>query len=549
MSALKPTGTGVAANQVRIFDTTLRDGEQAPGCTMSLQEKLQVARQLARMGVDVIEAGFPAASPGDADAVRAVAEEVGGGHGPVICGLARATEHDVRACATAVGPATRKRVHIVLATSDIHLEHKLRCSRDEVVRRGREAVSLAKTLVQEVEFSPEDAARTDPEYLLDVLAAVIEAGATTLNIPDTVGFTTPWEYEATIARVCALAARHPGVVVSTHCHDDLGLAVANTLAGIRAGARQVEVTLNGIGERAGNASLEEVVMALHTRPELFNGAFTRIDTTQLTLASRLVQQCTGTYVAPNKAIVGANAFSHEAGIHQDGVLKHRATYEIMTPESVGADGSMLVLGKHSGRHGLRQRLATMGHILDDAAFADVFTRFKELADRKKVIDDRDLAALATGVRQHAPAGWGLLQLQVTCGSHVIPTATVRMRALDGEIHVASCTGSGPVDASCRAVNAVIGETGELQGFTVRNVSEGIEAVGEVTVRVKEFHTGNTYTGHGAHTDVVTASAEAYVDAINRLLGARRALASMEDSATGVPMLASVSSARGEQVPA
>jgi 2-isopropylmalate synthase len=508
--------------RVRIFDTTLRDGEQAPGCTMTLAEKLQVAHQLARLGVDVIEAGYPAASPGDAEAVRAVAEQVGGGHGPTVCGLARATEHDVRTCAASVAPAASNRIHIFLATSDIHLQHKLRCSRDEVIARGRAAVTLAKGLVQEVEFSPEDAARTDPEYLLDVLAAVIECGATTLNIPDTVGFTTPWEYEETIRRVCVLAAQHPGVVVSTHCHDDLGLAVANTLAGIRAGARQVEVTLNGIGERAGNASLEEVVMALHTRPELWGGAHTRIDTTQLTRASRLLQQCTGTYVAPNKAIVGANAFSHEAGIHQDGVLKHRATYEIMTPESVGADGSMLVLGKHSGRHALRQRLGEMGYELDDERFLEVFARFKELCDRKKVVDERDLTALATTAHDHAPARWSLVQLQVASGTQLIPTSTVKLRAADGTTQVGSGTGDGPVDATCRAINAVVGETAELQGFTMRNVSEGTGALAEVTVRVKDIYTGRTYVGHGTHTDVVEASGEAYLDAVNRLFAARDA---------------------------
>jgi 2-isopropylmalate synthase len=509
-------------DRVRVFDTTLRDGEQAPGCTMNLDEKLQVAHQLARLGVDVIEAGYPAASPGDAESVKAVAEEVGGGHGPTICGLARATEHDVRTCATSVAPAARSRIHIFLATSDIHLQHKLRCSREEVIARGQMAVSLAKGLVHEVEFSPEDAARTDPEYLLDVLAAVVEAGATTLNIPDTVGFTTPWEYETTIRRVVALAAKHPGVVVSTHCHDDLGLAVANTLAGIRAGARQVEVTLNGIGERAGNASLEEVVMALHTRPEPFDGAHTRIDTTQLTRASRLLSQCTGTYVAPNKAIVGANAFSHEAGIHQDGVLKHRATYEIMTPESVGADGSMLVLGKHSGRHALRERLKSLGHELDDERFLEVFGRFKDLCDKKKFVDDRDIAALATTAHDHAPARWTMVQMQVQSGTQLIPTATVKLRAADGTTKVGSGTGDGPVDACCRAIDAVVGEAGELQGFTTRSVSEGTGALAEVTVRVKDLYSGRTFVGRGTHVDLVDASAEAYLDAVNSLLNARDA---------------------------
>jgi 2-isopropylmalate synthase len=403
--AVTAAATGVPcaeASHVRIFDTTLRDGEQAPGCTMSRQEKLDVAQQLVRLRVDVIEAGFPAASPGDADAVRAVASEIGAVDGaPVICGLARATDRDITTCAESLAPAARRRLHVVLATSDIHLQHKLQLTRAQVLERARDAVSLACTLAHEVEFSPEDATRSDPEFLLEVLAAVIEAGATTLNIPDTVGYATPHEYEALIRRICALAARSPGVVVSTHCHDDLGLAVANSLAGVRAGARQVECTLNGIGERAGNASLEEIVMALATRADQYD-VRTRIDTRELTRASRLVSTSTGVYVAPNKAVVGANAFAHEAGIHQDGMLKHASTYEIMTPESVGADASTLVLGKHSGRHALRHRLAAMGHEFDEATFRDVFMQFKALADRKKVIGDGDLAVLA-GAREHAPA--------------------------------------------------------------------------------------------------------------------------------------------------
>jgi 2-isopropylmalate synthase len=393
VSAALPAPAAAAGEYVRIFDTTLRDGEQAPGCTMSLREKLDVARQLARLGVDVIEAGYPAASPGDADAVRAVAEEVGSADGPVICGLARATERDVAACAATIAPAARHRMHIFLASSDIHLRHKLRITRDEMLARAHDAVSLARTHVDDVEFSPEDATRSDQDFLLTVLAAVVEAGATTLNIPDTVGYATPAEYEALITCVCTLAARTPGVVVSTHCHDDLGLASANSLAGVRAGARQVECTINGIGERAGNASLEEVVMALHTRADHF-GVGTHIDTRELTRASRVVSACTGVYVAPNKAIVGANAFAHEAGIHQDGMLKHASTYEIMAPETVGANASLLVLGKHSGRHALRQRLAAMGHELDDEQFRDVFARFKALADRNKVVGEQDLAMLA-----------------------------------------------------------------------------------------------------------------------------------------------------------
>jgi len=509
-------------DHVRIFDTTLRDGEQSPGCTMSLDEKLAVARQLSALGVDVIEAGFPAASGGVADAVRAVAELVGETDGPVVCGLARANDADVVACANAVAAARRRRIHVFIATSDIHLRHKLRLSRSEALARARDAVAAARSYVGDVEFSPEDATRSDAGFLMDVLAAVIDAGATTLNIPDTVGYATPVEYENLIGRICALAAKTSGVVVSTHCHDDLGLAVANSLAGVRAGARQVECTINGIGERAGNASLEEVVMALHTRSDHF-GVRTKLDTRELMRASRTVSSSTGTYVAPNKAVVGANAFAHEAGIHQDGMLKHASTYEIMRPDTVGADGSSLIMGKHSGRHALRQRLAAMGYVFDDERFRDVFARFKELADRKKVIGDRDLAALA-GVHAAAPPGWRLLQLQVTCGTHLIPTATVSLESPDGATRLASSTGSGPVDASCRAIDSVIGDTGELQGFTVRNVTEGHEALGEVTVRVKDFHSPRVHVGRGAHTDVVTASAEAYVDAVNDLLFTREAIA-------------------------
>ena len=504
---------------------------------MSLDEKLQVARQLAQLGVDVFEAGFPASSPGNAAAVHAIASEIGTSDGPVVCALARATESDIATCVAAIAPAARRRLHTFIATSDIHLEHKLRISRSEVIARAHAAVRLARAQVDDVQFSPEDATRSDPDFLCDVLAAVIDAGATTLNIPDTVGYAVPSEYEALIARICALAARTPGVLVSTHCHDDLGLAVANSLAGVRAGARQVECTINGLGERAGNASLEEVVMALHTRANLYAIA-THIDTRQLVPTSRLVSKCTGVYVAPNKAIVGANAFSHEAGIHQDGMIKHSSTYEIMSPATVGADGSVLVLGKHSGRHALKQRLDALGYDLDEDQFHDVFLRFKEMADRKKAIDDRDLAALASSAHEHAPAGWSLLQLQVTCGTHVIPTATVRMRAPNGETRVGTDTGSGPVDATCRAVNAVVGEVGELQGFTVRNVSEGIESLGEVTVRVEDFVSGRTHVGRGAHTDVVTASAEAYVDAVNRLLHAREVtLPSAHAVAAAVPVMA------------
>ncbi|MSR07175.1 MAG: 2-isopropylmalate synthase [Gemmatimonadetes bacterium] len=509
--------------RVRIFDTSLRDGEQAPGCTMTLPEKLKVAEQLARLGVDVIEAGFPAASAGEVDAVSAVAQRVGSARGPIVCGLARTAERDIATCAAAIRDASRRRIHTFIATSDIHLKHKLRLTREEVLRRAADAVTLARTFVDDVEFSPEDAGRSDWGFVSEVLAAVIEAGATTLNIPDTVGYLTPAEYGFLIERVVAQASKHPGVVVSTHCHDDLGMAVANSLAGVRAGARQVECTVNGIGERAGNASLEEVVMAIATRPDYFS-VDTGIATQEIARTSRLVSACTGVYVPPNKAVVGSNAFAHEAGIHQDGVIKHRATYEIMTAESVGGDGSLLVLGKHSGRAALRKRLCELGIELDDEPFRAVFDRFKALADRKKVLDDRDLRALAGGAPEGSSGRYELDQAQVTCGTHTIPTATVRMRCPDGSLATASGTGDGPVDAVCRAVNGVLGELGQLCEFQVHAVTEGIDAVGRVTVRVRDFHTGVVYLGHGVQADIVTASAEAYVSALNHLLAARDAAA-------------------------
>ncbi|HUF27448.1 MAG TPA: 2-isopropylmalate synthase [Gemmatimonadaceae bacterium] len=521
MNEAGPAGSTATTDRVRIFDTTLRDGEQAPGCTMSLSEKLEVARQLARLGVDVIEAGFPATSSGEADAVRAIAEAVGSAEGPVICGLARASMSDIEVCAAAVAPAARRRIHTFMATSDLHLSHKLRISRAEVLRRVPESVAFARTLADDVEFSPEDATRSDPAFLCEVLHAALEAGTTTLNIPDTVGYATPDEYRALIARVVVVAAWVPGTIVSTHCHDDLGLAVANSLAGVRAGARQVECTVNGIGERAGNASLEEIAMALDTRASLF-GTRTGLDTRELSRASRIVAACTGVHMPPNKAIVGANAFAHEAGIHQDGMLKHRQTYEIMTPESVGADGTRLVLGRHSGRRALQQRLGGMGYDLGDEALRAVFARFKELADRKKVIDDRDLAAIVAGEVEGLHAPYELVHLQAACGTHAIPTATVRLRSHDGVIHTASATGTGSVDAACRAVNVIAGELGELCDVTVRAATEGIDAVGEVRAGVRDYHSRRVFTGHGVHTDLVVAACQAYVGALNWLLAARAA---------------------------
>jgi len=410
-SGQRETGTGngkriapeLDDRRVRIFDTTLRDGEQAPGCTMTLDEKLAVARQLARLRVDVIEAGYPAASDGDWEAVRRIACEVGGAGGPAICGLARAIERDIDRCWTAVEPSAQARIHIFLATSDVHMKHKLGMTRSQVVATAAAAVSRAVAHGAEVEFSGEDSARSEPAFLYEVLGTALDAGATTLNVPDTVGYATPEEYGEMVAGVRANVYGVERATISAHCHDDLGLAVANTLAGVRAGARQAECTINGIGERAGNAALEEVVMALQTRQPYF-GLHTNIETRELASTSRLVSSCIGIDVPPNKAIVGANAFAHEAGIHQDGVLKHRTTYEIMSAETVGWDGVGLVLGKHSGRHALRAKTVALGYELNEEEFGLLFTRFKELADRKKLLDETDIHALVmredlSGVRE------------------------------------------------------------------------------------------------------------------------------------------------------
>src|SRR5262245_18522531 len=400
MTELEPTS--MPNDQVRIFDTTLRDGEQAPGCSMKPTQKLDVARQLARLGVDIIEAGFPAAASEEVDAVARIAAEVGTPDGPIICGLARANAQDIDTCARALSAASRARIHTFIATSDLHMERKLRLSRSEVLDRACAAVRHARSHVEDVEFSPEDASRSDPVFLDEVLAAALECGATTLNIPDTVGYATPDEYGALIERVCRLAAGRAGVVVSTHCHDDLGLAVANSLAGIRAGARQVECTVNGLGERAGNASLEEIVMALRTRPTVFR-CHTAIHTRELVPSARLVSHCAGVPVPPNKAIVGANAFAHESGIHQDGMLKHRDTYEIMTPESVGADGTRLVLGKHSGRNAVRQRLEQLGHDVSDVVLANIVDRLKDASEKRGSVDDATLVAMARAAKQREDA--------------------------------------------------------------------------------------------------------------------------------------------------
>jgi 2-isopropylmalate synthase len=531
------------SDYVRIFDTTLRDGEQSPGATMTSQEKLDVALALARLGVDVIEAGFPAASPDDLAAVRAIAERVGrdpvpgrkNPNVPIVCALARAAKVDIDRAAEGIAPAKHGRIHTFLATSDIHLEHKLRMTREQVLDRVREMVAYARSKCEDVEFSPEDAGRSDPEFLYRVLETAIASGATTLNIPDTVGYTTPEEFGGLIAGIKKHVRGIEKAVISVHCHDDLGMAVANSLAGIRAGARQAEVTINGIGERAGNASLEELVMALHTRRALF-GLSTGIETTQLVPVSRLVSTVTGIVVPPNKSVVGANAFAHESGIHQDGMLKHQTTYEIMRPETVGASQTNLVLGKHSGRAALRARLETLGVPVSDADLDAVFTAFKALADKKKTIADADLLAIAQSSVREAHEQFVLEGLQVACGTMGMPTATVRLRDGKGESHVHAAVGTGPVHAAFKAIDDIVGAHASLQEFFVHGVTAGIDALGEVSVRIrKDLPIGDAVTaeekahpqheatqktvfhGYGADTDIVVASAKAYLAAINRWL--------------------------------
>ncbi|MGB7537616.1 MAG: 2-isopropylmalate synthase [Anaerolineales bacterium] len=534
-------------NYVRIFDTTLRDGEQSPGASLSSGEKVEIARALTRMGIDIIEAGFPAASPDDLEAVRRIAIEVGNSpqarsedsnaeptatqrQPPIICGLARTTKSDIDAAWEAVRHAARPRIHTFIATSPIHMQYKLKMSPEEVVQRVREMVTYARSLCEDVEFSPEDAGRSEPEFLYQVLALAIECGATTLNIPDTVGYTTPEEWGRLIEGIIKNTKGIEKVIVSMHCHNDLGMATANTLAGLKAGARQVEGTINGIGERAGNASIEEVVMALHTRRNLYN-LTTGIDTTQIARVSHMVSTYTGIPVQPNKAIVGANAFAHEAGIHQDGMLKHHTTYEIMQPEMIGLTQSSLVLGKHSGRHALRVRLSELGHELSTEELDRAFERFKELADKKKTIANADLEALVADQIYQPREIYALDGLQVACGTMGMPTATVRLRGPDGALQVQASTGTGPVDAAYKAIDGIIQAPNSLEEFSIRAITEGIDAIGEVTVRLESkdetFAQRETaqngrkktrsFGGHGADTDIIVASAKAYLSALNKLL--------------------------------
>lgn len=532
-------GVNIQKDRVIIFDTTLRDGEQSPGATLNVEEKVEIAKQLSRLGVDICEAGFPIASLGDFEAVRRIAEEVGplvdgrkSGVPMTIAGLARANREDIQRAYDAVKAAPRHRIHTFLATSDIHLQHKLKIDREECIEQVITAVSFARSLCDDVEFSPEDAGRSDPDFLVQVLTEAIKAGATTLNIPDTVGYTTPAEYGSLIKYLIDHTPGAETVVWSTHCHNDLGMATANSLAGVLNGARQIEVTINGIGERAGNTSLEEVVMAMHTRPQVFD-VETHIDTTQLMRTSHMVSTYTGMVVQANKAIVGANAFAHEAGIHQDGMLKNQQTYEIMRPEAVGLHASRLVLGKHSGRHAFRTRLEEMGY--DNLAPDEVqaaFKRFKRVADKKKVVTDADIEALIADEIYQPPEIWKLNQIQVSCGDQSIPTASVSLTGPDGVEYRDAALGTGPVDAAYQAISRIIGRSGRLIEFAINAVTEGLDAVAEATIRI-EPENGDSYrvnpqtnqaivrsfSGHGASTDIVVASARAYLSALNKMMAA------------------------------
>jgi 2-isopropylmalate synthase len=496
---------------VRIFDTTLRDGEQSPGATLTLPEKLEIARQLETLGVDVIEAGFPISSEGDFESVRQIAREI---TGATICGLARSTPKDVERAGEALKHAKAGRIHIFCATSKIHREHKLRKGREEIIKIATDAIKQARQYVQDVEFSPEDASRTELEFLEEIVHAAIEAGAMTINMPDTVGYATPRSY-AEIFRFIRekLKTDERGVILSAHCHDDLGMAVANSLSAVESGARQIECTINGIGERAGNAALEEIVMALKVRSDHYKLA-TRIDSTKLYPTSRMVSTLTGLAVQRNKAIVGQNAFAHESGIHQDGVLKYRETYEIMDPNTVGLPKNSLVLGKHSGRHAFKDRVTQLGYKVSDEHMEAAFVRFKALADKKKEVFDEDIEALLDEQLEMTQGMFTLVGLQVTAGSNTIPTATVTLKDSNGDTVQDASIGDGPVDAIYSAIQRLTGVRANLTDYRIRAVTKGKEALGEVQVQLE--HNGKKINGRGVSTDILEASALAYLAGINRL---------------------------------
>lgn len=498
-------------NKIIIFDTTLRDGEQSPGASLNMMEKLEIAKQLAVLGVDVIEAGFPISSPGDFEAVKAVAKSV---KGPVICGLARAIEKDIDAAYNATKMSARPRIHVFLATSKIHMKYKLKKAEDEILRLAVASVKYAKSKCDDIEFSPEDASRTDRDFLYKVVEAVIEAGAKTVNIPDTVGYSTPFEFAAIIKGIKENVPNIDKAMISVHCHNDLGLGVSNSLAAVLNGARQVECTINGLGERAGNASLEEIVMAIKTRNDIFKGVYTDINTKELYKTSRLVSKLTGMSVQANKAIVGTNAFAHESGIHQDGVLKERGTYEIMKPEDVGFESTNIVLGKHSGRHAFTERLKKLGFSLAGEQIDKAFDRFKVLADKKKEVFDEDLETIVDEEISKVPEKFHLVHFYIASGDEVKPQANIKLK-YQGKITEATSSGDGPVDACYKAIDKITGMTGKLLDYQIRSVTSGKDALGEVSVKISSK--GNIVSGRGASTDIIEASVKAYINAANKLV--------------------------------
>ncbi len=499
---------------VKIFDTTLRDGEQSPGASMNIDEKVQVAKQLARLGVDIIEAGFAISSPGDFEAIKTIGAEV---EGPVICSLARVKEEDIKRAWEALKDTAKKRIHTFHSTSDIHLKYQFRISRGEALKRSVEMVQFAKSFVQDVEFSPMDATRSDISYLCEVIEAVIDAGALTVNIPDTVGYSIPGEFGALIKTIHDRVGNINKAVISVHCHNDLGLAVANSLSAVLNGAGQIECTVNGIGERAGNCSMEEAVMALRTRRDLFQ-ADTNINTEEIMRSSRLVTKITGMSVQPNKAIVGANAFAHESGIHQDGLLKEKSTYEIIKPETIGLYKTKYVLGKHSGRHAFRKRLNELGYTLTDEEINNAFERFKRFADQKKEIFDEDLEALVSEEVARIPETYSLIDLNIVAGISQKPTATAKLQVSDEFIERTE-HGDGPVDAAYKAIASITGTKSNLIKYEVKSITGGTDALGEVMVSLEED--GRFVRGHGADTDIIVASARAYINALNKLASRRK----------------------------
>jgi len=499
--------------KIKIFDTTLRDGEQSPGCSMNKEEKLEVAYQLERLGVDVIEAGFAISSKGDFDSISLIAEKV---KTPIICSLSRAIPKDIDAAADSIKKAQRGRIHTFIATSPIHMEHKLKMSPDQVLENAVAAVKYAKQRVNDVEFSCEDAGRSDRDFLVRVFTEVIKAGATTLNVPDTVGYLSPDEFGGLIRYLMENVPNIGDVDVSVHCHNDLGLATANSLAGVLAGASQIECTINGIGERAGNTALEEVVMAIHTRPEIYH-ATTGVQSKEIMKASRMVQNITGSFVQANKAIVGANAFAHEAGIHQDGVLKAKRTYEIMDADAIGLSDGKLVLGKHSGRHAFSQKMKELGFDLTPEAINKAFERFKAIADSKKEVSDKELESIVADEVYQAPEIFKLKYVQIVAGNTTRPIACVQLMYED-EVLEGSQTGAGPVDAIFQTIDHIIREKINLVDFSIHSVTGGTDALGEVTVRIQDG--GNTFTGRGSELDVLVASTKAYIHAINKMLADR-----------------------------